>query len=89
VNIIVKMLLTTSLCIVGCAHNEHHTPTLNTFTCPRPAIRSLKEPWSSEDESMLPIFNKGCIKHFTKDHCPVKVLKSKNLSYQVTCKKVK
>jgi hypothetical protein len=89
VSTIAKFLLALLTLPIGCAHQEPYAPKMETFTCPRPLIKTLQEPWSKEDEKMLSNFNEGCKKHFTKNHCPVRVLKSKNLSYQVTCKKVK
>ena len=86
---IAKILLTTLILPLGCAHHDPLPRKIDTFICPRPQIRTLKEPWSKDDEAMLHHFNEGCVKHFTKNHCPVKVLKSQNLSYQVTCKKVR
>lgn len=56
--------------------------------CTRPSI-ATKSPasWLQEDEDRIPIFIAGCKRHYGKYHCPSKVLKTKTLSYQVTCKR--
>jgi hypothetical protein len=89
VNIIVKALLVVLVPLTACAHGEPPVVRNDTFACPRPSIKTLKDPWSHDDEAMIPRFNEGCKKYFTKNHCPIRVLKSQNLSYQVTCKKVR
>jgi hypothetical protein len=58
--------------------------------CSRPSITTVPSTkWLSEDEDRIPVFIAGCKRHYSKHHCPSKVLKTKQLSYQVTCKREK
>lgn len=79
--------------IAGCATKapqvlNEPTAVISKAICKRPAIsNSHGQSWLLEDENMIPSFEKGCIKFYSPAHCPVRVLKSGKLSYQVTCKR--
>lgn len=86
--------LTILMILSSCTNNLSDNPISSLLEirtkCNRPAISLYKDQvWLKEDEDMLNFFERGCIKRYTDNHCPSKVLKTERLSYQVICKKVK
>lgn len=65
--------------------NLNKTPEAAKLACPRPKITLKSGLWLSQDEEMLFSFERGCMKHYSKFHCPLAVSKTGTLSYKVVC----
>jgi hypothetical protein len=86
-----NVLTLIAITIISCA-KDNQVPSIENAqqNCIRPEILTAPDQsWLKEDEDRIPVFVAGCKRHYTRYHCPSKVLKTKNLSYQVTCKREK